>query len=65
MLQLRIDTDNDAFADERGVSEVAMLLRVVAAHLETGGELGGVISDSNGNACGQWGLSFDRSQEGD
>lgn len=65
MLRLRINTDNDAFADGDGPSEVARLLRLVAIHVETGDEFDGVIRDSNGNTCGQWDLRFDRSQEED
>lgn len=65
MLRLRIDTDNDAFADGNGASEVAALLRNVAKKVEFGGELDGVIRDSNGNTCGQWDLRFEHSQEED
>lgn len=64
MLRLRINTDNDAFADGRGRSEVAYLLRFVGGQI-IGGLLDGNIKDSNGNTCGQWDLRFERSQEED
>jgi hypothetical protein len=65
MLRLRIDTDNDAFADGWGPAEVARLLRIVSIEVECGDKFDGVIRDSNGNTCGQWDLRFERSQEED
>lgn len=65
MLRLRINTDNDAFADGYGPSEVARLLKLVAIRVHQWGELDGTLKDSNGNTCGQWDLRFDRSQAED
>lgn len=64
MFRLKIDTDNDAFADGNGLSEVASLLRRIAQQVE-GGRLDCKVIDSNGNTCGQWDLRLERSQEED
>lgn len=60
MLRVRIDTDNDAFAGD-GAEEVARLLEVVAERVR-GGQLDGVLSDINGNRCGQFDLRLELPQ---
>lgn len=62
MLNLTINTENDAFNDGNRGKELASLLRDVADYLEALGDDPPprqltYIADSNGNCCGSWSLT--------
>lgn len=55
MFKAQFTTDNAAF-DDSPASETAMILRHIAAQIESGEAFDGPIRDSNGNRIGQWTL---------
>jgi hypothetical protein len=53
---LRIDSDNDAFAED-GRAEVSRILGGLALHLLMNrGKTEGDVVDGNGNVVGSWGM---------
>lgn len=67
MLQVKVDTNNDAFQADRCISEdafrteAARILRLIADHIELGEYTGKfqTVFDINGNDVGRWKLSRD------
>lgn len=67
--ELDFETDNDAFAGEDLIGEVARILREIASKIE-GGTYSGGVRDINGNRVGGFHLSTpdeddDDGEEGD
>jgi hypothetical protein len=54
MTTVKIHTDNDAFADGNGASEVARILRKIADEIESGVRGNHVVLDLNGNKAGSY-----------
>ena len=53
MFIVRFDTDNDAFTEPDGFTEVTRILHNVAAQVRDGAT-GGRVHDLNGNTVGSW-----------
>ena len=54
---LRIETGNAAFAEPNTLTEIAEILRQVAARLDRG-DPAGTIFDGNGNSVGEFAPQF-------
>ena len=54
MFRVKIETGNDAFAENPSI-EIARLLRKIASQVEEG-RLEGRVMDINGNKVGEYGL---------
>lgn len=52
--KVEFDTDNAAFADDDGPTEVAVILRHIANVVESGTRDEGVVRDVFGNTVGEW-----------
>ncbi len=64
MFELTINTDNEAFEDAAGTSEVARILRKIADKLDNMADAGRCI-DYNGNIVGTWELVTEEVDEDD
>ena len=58
-LRVKLDSDNEAFADGNAGNEVARILRELAEHVSDSRDGSGTLRDFNGNRVGHWSLAVE------